>query len=799
MIKAVFASCTLLVALLATQVSAQDATEKIAINPEEYPFYVEPKSPSEPSPEASAGPGVTVVTPPLLEASGVAEEFNAFANGTGSAGATVKYRDENERIHRVDVRGGNLASVNRDNIMSTNAAVAHQEVRAALVAMDSVIGDYAEFDFIIEHIVLDDPSNAGASSYSIDLKQLIDNFEAGSGHIQVSAENSVTLVALTFIDPGQEGAIAGYRLDDEETANIAKNAILAELEEDSIDDSLFAERSRVFIAVDDQWNVQPIINYVYKGYIVVVNAISGDVEIRRSVRRAVNEFSSTACRKTSGDEDGCLKPSKSQVIFTENRNTGAAICAAGCGAPPAECGQDLYKDFHWAINNIEAYSYSRTNNVCCDKIGQRNGAGVQRLDLRVNSTYNGTSPSIIQALYEHESTNDSNQTLASTIHLSPYLSNRSKQTRTEIVAHEFMHAFVAAYNFNGLFNTQGYNFPRTLEEGLGDFLAVAWSRYAGLSTDWKPFELSARDIRGPRDWYTPTSNWDTDGTLFSHYFYLIATSGEPTVNYDKAMTLAFSVARNIDHLDASPPGTIDIRDFAVEVDRATAGDSNLRKAACDAWSEMEMPYPFCQASCAAPLGDAGGVGGASHTYQLNNTAAHTVDISFEAYTIPDRLTVTANGQTIASTNGLVSGYHEWSVNYNPAVHGTQFLVNVGAPNSGTQWQLCIDCANGDCNSTSQPLKRKTVNYSFTPARSSWVCPATWEIDGKSVSTSGSITLTEGSHAFSLVSNVCYCTSINTLACQSDAPRVWVTGEGGGSFGPHSTVNIIIGNPSNPTE
>lgn len=150
--------------------------------------------------------------------------------------------------------------------------------------------------------------------------------------------------------------------------------------------------------------------------------------------------------------------------------------------------------------------------------------------------------------------------------------------------------------------------------------------------------------------------------------------------------------------------------------------------------------------CADPVGKHGGQGKYKYTYALKDTSAHTVEISFEAYSVPDQIRITANGKTIAQTDGYVSGFHQWQINYDPKKHGTEFIAHVDAQNNGTAWNLCIDCEGSSCGGQ---IQRKKVSYSFqgTDSHQRWTC-SNYRIDGSTVDQSGTKMLSVGEHRFS---------------------------------------------------
>lgn len=166
-------------------------------------------------------------------------------------------------------------------------------------------------------------------------------------------------------------------------------------------------------------------------------------------------------------------------------------------------------------------------------------------------------------------------------------------------------------------------------------------------------------------------------------------------------------------------------------------------------------------TCGKPLQPAGGQGrNQVYTYNIANPAAHNLTISFEAYYVPDRMKVySQTGQLLYDTGGLVSGFHQQTIAYNPARHGTYLQVIVDAPTAGTGWKFCVDCQQ---NATGCDLLRgrKSVNYSFYRGDHNWSCSVSeLQIDKQPLGStrSGSVYLSPGTHQFSKVGG-CTCTS-----------------------------------------
>ena len=148
-------------------------------------------------------------------------------------------------------------------------------------------------------------------------------------------------------------------------------------------------------------------------------------------------------------------------------------------------------------------------------------------------------------------------------------------------------------------------------------------------------------------------------------------------------------------------------------------------------------------NCSNLVGKDGGQGQYSYSYPITNTRPHKVEISFEAYNVPDSIRITANGKNIAQTNGLVGGFHQWQIDYDPIKHGKQFIAHVDAPNGGTAWKLCIDCEGSSCDGN---IKRKKVHYNFIDSNY-WKCD-NHKIDGQIVNRYGEKHLSVGKHSFS---------------------------------------------------
>ena len=113
---------------------------------------------------------------------------------------------------------------------------------------------------------------------------------------------------------------------------------------------------------------------------------------------------------------------------------------------------------------------------------------------------------------------------------------------------------------------------------------------------------------------------------------------------------------------------VSLRQLKTELDQVT---NRLNKSCKIKKEKKKQPQkqPKPPLSCSSPVGKGGGQGQYSYSYPIKNTTAHKVEISFEAYNIPDRIKITANGKKIAQTNGYVGGYHQWQINRLKRIYG----------------------------------------------------------------------------------------------------------------------------------
>jgi len=106
--------------------------------------------------------------------------------------------------------------------------------------------------------------------------------------------------------------------------------------------------------------------------------------------------------------------------------------------------------------------------------------------------------------------------------------------------------------------------------------------------------------------------------------------------------------------------------------------------------EQEKNFTYRISKCNED-GNSGGIGGVDATHTLGDNGG-IVSVTYEMFSIPDGMDIIYNGQTVASTGGLVSGSRTLSFNYQPSLTDPDFCrIKVNAPRSGTAWNYRIKC------------------------------------------------------------------------------------------------------------
>jgi len=113
---------------------------------------------------------------------------------------------------------------------------------------------------------------------------------------------------------------------------------------------------------------------------------------------------------------------------------------------------------------------------------------------------------------------------------------------------------------------------------------------------------------------------------------------------------------------------------------------DLQATACNPCLADERPPTPCDQSTAS-----GGQGTTRTRHALGPTPGQ-VRITYDMYSIPDRLDCFCKGVLVASTGGLVSGSATLQWAYNPQPGDPSWcLVVMSAPNSGTAWIYTLNC------------------------------------------------------------------------------------------------------------
>ena len=116
------------------------------------------------------------------------------------------------------------------------------------------------------------------------------------------------------------------------------------------------------------------------------------------------------------------------------------------------------------------------------------------------------------------------------------------------------------------------------------------------------------------------------------------------------------------------------------------GGGDAYEAARDA-REAHEESDTCAAKCPTTQ-RSGGQGTTTLTIDLKKTSG-SFPVSYNMFSIPDGLDIFYEGQTIFSTNGLVSGSKSVTVTYSGS--STFVKVRISAPNPGTAWDLSVGC------------------------------------------------------------------------------------------------------------
>lgn len=140
--------------------------------------------------------------------------------------------------------------------------------------------------------------------------------------------------------------------------------------------------------------------------------------------------------------------------------------------------------------------------------------------------------------------------------------------------------------------------------------------------------------------------------------------------------------------------------------------------------------------CGKPIASTGSTEGLDIVQELG-TGTGTVNVFFEAYEIPDGLTISSNANqaVLVNSNGLMKGSKLFTFSPNPAANGTKVKVKVtGNADAGTAWALTVSCPG-------QPIpgiSPVTVRFHLEGAQ----CGGNWAllVDGKTSSLTSTLSL-----------------------------------------------------------
>jgi hypothetical protein len=127
--------------------------------------------------------------------------------------------------------------------------------------------------------------------------------------------------------------------------------------------------------------------------------------------------------------------------------------------------------------------------------------------------------------------------------------------------------------------------------------------------------------------------------------------------------------------------------------------------------------PYTSA-CGGTITSSGSSAGLVTTVNDGSTPG-PVQVGFQAFTIPDGLEIragSASGAVLATTSGLVSGYHTFTIQFDPTQLGsTNLYVHVtGNSDTGTEWTLAVSCPNQALPTI--PIPQVSVHFGDDPTQ-----------------------------------------------------------------------------------
>lgn len=153
------------------------------------------------------------------------------------------------------------------------------------------------------------------------------------------------------------------------------------------------------------------------------------------------------------------------------------------------------------------------------------------------------------------------------------------------------------------------------------------------------------------------------------------------------------------------------------------------------------------------------------------TTAGNVQLEFQAYFIPDAITLKADNSArtlLATSNGFTQGYHRYEFNYNPTSLGTTTVTLEvdGNDDPGTAWTTTLGCPGQTLDNDDREFQIVPVEFSFGESGGfgfpAGTCSFSFYIDGqfmRSVYTGASgvrftLQLSAGHHSYDYVNKSC---------------------------------------------
>lgn len=234
-------------------------------------------------------------------------------------------------------------------------------------------------------------------------------------------------------------------------------------------------------------------------------------------------------------------------------------------------------------------------------------------------------------------------------------------------------------------------------------------------------------------WEISNNTSETMSGTFSIYFD--NHNGQRALYASAAATLASGQTFDITSPEPPETSTLVIATFEGSLGTEQNFPGGLAAAKVTAYT----PPPDPTIPCGDVLTASGSSEGLVAVYDLG-TESGEVPVEFEAYNIPDGLTISARGgsnQTVFDTNGLVSGFRFETFDYNFANFGTSELdvVVTGNTNTNTAWWLVVGCpgANPVIDPADRPEPFRTVTWTFAKDGPSGVsCNFDFYVDGQFV-------------------------------------------------------------------